>query len=135
MDTVCSIILKDRSIGYERFVVGLLNSKLLEYYYKRITVPKMGGFYIYKTMFLKRLPIRRIDFANPEDKALHDRLVALVERMLEFHRRKADSSLPQSEREDMERDIARTDGEIDDLVYDLYGFTREERRLVEESFN
>ena len=63
---------------------------------------------------------------------MHDRLVALVERMLELHRRQADKSLPQSEREDIEREIARTDREIDSLVYDLYGLTAEERRLVEE---
>ena len=84
-------------------------------------------------MFLKQLPIRRIDFDNPEEKALHDRLVALVERMLELHGRKASArgGLPQSEHEEIEREIARTDQEIDNLVYDLYGLTLEERRLVE----
>ncbi|MBI2303595.1 MAG: hypothetical protein HYU86_02465 [Chloroflexi bacterium] len=51
--------------------------------------------------------------------------------MLELHRRKADKSLPQSEKEDRERKVARTDREIDALVYDLYGLTDEERRLVE----
>ena len=33
--------------------------------------------------FLGQLPFRRIDFANPQDKIRHDRLVALVEQMLE----------------------------------------------------
>lgn len=36
-----------------------------------------------------------------------------------------------SEREQIERDIAHTDREIDDLVYDLYGLTAAERALVE----
>ena len=35
------------------------------------------------------------------------------------------------ERAQIEREIARTDREIDALVYDVYGLTREERRLVE----
>jgi hypothetical protein len=36
-----------------------------------------------------------------------------------------------SEREQLEREIAGTDREIDDLVYDLYGLTAAERALVE----
>lgn len=59
-------------------------------------------------------------------------MVALVERMLELHKRKADKSLPQSDLEDIQRQIAHTDREIDDLVYDLYGLTEEERQVVEE---
>jgi hypothetical protein len=33
----------------------------------------------------------------------------------------------------MERDIASTDAEIDNLVYALYGITEEDRKIVEES--
>jgi hypothetical protein len=32
---------------------------------------------------------------------------------------------------DLEREIAATDAEIDNLVYELYGITDEERRIVE----
>ena len=46
----------------------------------------------------------------------HDKLVALVERMLELHKR---------------RQIDATDGEIDALVYELYALTPEEIRIVE----
>ncbi|MBI2861299.1 MAG: hypothetical protein HYX89_00605 [Chloroflexi bacterium] len=81
----------------------------------------------------KKLPIRRIDFGNPEEKAMHDHPAALVERMLDLHKRKADKSLPQSDLEDIQREIARTDREIDDLVYDLYGLTEDKRRVVEEA--
>ena len=54
----------------------------MEFYYKRTTVPKANQFYIYKTMFLKGLPIRRINFSDPADRQRHDQMVALVERML-----------------------------------------------------
>lgn len=33
----------------------------------------------------------------------------------------------------MEREIASTDEEIDELVYELYGITDEERKIIEES--
>ena len=32
-----------------------------------------------------------------------------------------------------EREIAQTDAEIDELVYELYGITDEERRIIEGS--
>ena len=35
------------------------------------------------------------------------------------------------EREELERRIKRTDGDIDELVYRLYGLTEEEIRVVE----
>ncbi|MBI4210590.1 MAG: hypothetical protein HY544_03745 [Candidatus Diapherotrites archaeon] len=38
-----------------------------------------------------------------------------------------------SERERLEEEIARTDAEIDDLVYKLYGITEDERKIIEDS--
>jgi hypothetical protein len=38
-----------------------------------------------------------------------------------------------SVRDDLRREVGRVDSEIDGLVYDLYGLTAAERRLVEES--
>ena len=132
MDTVCGIIPKDKNFGKLLYLLGLLNSTLLEFVYKQTTVPKAGGFYIYKTMFLKNLPIRRIDFNNPVEKKRHADLVALVDRMLELNKRLApirDTAC--AEREELLRQVEQTDQEIDNLVYDLYGLTEEERKIVE----
>ena len=53
----------------------------------------------------------------------------LVERMLELHKRPA-ARLPQ-EKESLQREIESTDGAIDGLVYELYGLTEEEVKIVE----
>ncbi|RLC69057.1 MAG: hypothetical protein DRI26_09530, partial [Chloroflexi bacterium] len=58
----------------------------------------------------------------------HDDLVALVEKMLELNKRLKDAV---GEREELERKIERTDGEIDELVYKLYRLTEEEIGVVE----
>ena len=58
-DTVCGIKPKppyDNDI-FVKFLLGVLNSQLLEWFYKKTTVPKAGGFFIYKVMFLKNLPV------------------------------------------------------------------------------
>ncbi len=60
-------------------------------------------------------------------------MVALVERMLEMNKKKHSGKLAPSEIERLERDITSTDQEIDELVYELYGITDEERRIIEGS--
>jgi len=82
------------------------------------------------TKNLKQLPIRPINFSDPADVARHDRMVSLVEQMLELHKRLAAAS--QADRELYQRQIDATDREIDKLVYELYGLTEEEIKVVEE---
>jgi len=51
--------------------------------------------------------------------------------MLDLHKRLHDTAL-EHEKTVIERQIEATDREIDELVYELYGITEEERRIVEE---
>jgi hypothetical protein len=67
------------------------------------------------------IPIRTIDFSNSSDKEKHEKMVTLVDRMLDIHKKKADSSLRAQHaappQEAIDRMIASTDAEIDRLVY------------------
>lgn len=62
--------------------------------------------------------------------ARHDRLVGLVERMLELHKKLAAAAIP-TDRALYERQIEATDRQIDALVYELYGLTDDEIAIVE----
>ncbi|HEY4672745.1 MAG TPA: hypothetical protein VIH03_01120, partial [Nitrososphaerales archaeon] len=62
------------------------------------------------------------------DKARYDKMVSLVERMLELHKR--NPRTPQ-EQELVKREIVSTDRQIDTLVYELYGLTEDEIKIVE----
>jgi len=131
---VGGLILKEQDDAQCLYVLGLLNSRLLDFYLHRISVPFRGGFYSANRQFLEPLPIRRIDFDNPTEKKMHDDLVALVDRMLELNKRLAPiRNTPCNERDELLREINHTDSEIDNLVYDLYGLTKEERKIVEGS--
>ena len=69
-------------------------------------------------------------FSQHADAAHHARMVALVEAMLSLHKQAAAARLPQ-EKERLQRQIQVTDGQIDRLVYELYGLTAEEIAIVE----
>ena len=58
-------------------------------------------------------------------------MVKLVDRMLELNKQKHSGKLAPSQVERIDREIAATDAEIDNLVYDLYGITDEERKMIE----
>ena len=57
-------------------------------------------------------------------------MVELVELMLKLHKDLPKAKTPH-EQESLQRQIAATDKQIDALVYELYGLTGEEIRIVE----
>jgi type I restriction-modification system DNA methylase subunit len=124
------ILLTDASFS-AFYLLGLLNSKLLFKYLSSISTFLRGGYVRFWTQFVEQLPIRTIDFSDAADKLRHDRIVVLVTRMLDLNKRKHSGRLAPSERDDVERDIAATDAEIDNLVYELYRITDEEREMIE----
>jgi len=100
----------------------------LFYYFSHIAVQRRGGYFEYLTIYVSQLPIHPVNFSDPAEKAMHDKMVSLVERMLELHKR--NPRMPQ-EQEMVKREIESTDRAIDRLVYELYGLTEEEIRIVE----
>ncbi len=115
------------------YLLGLLNSRLGYFYFSSTCAGLEGKRETYLRFFgqyLEGMPIRTIDASAAADVARRDRMVALVERMLELHRRQAAARTP-ADRELNARQIEATDREIDSLVYELYGLTEEEVAIVE----
>jgi len=110
------------------YVLGLLNSKAVDYYHKTISTNFRGGWFGYDAKIIRNIPIRLINFSDPADKARHDKMVSLVERMLDLQRRTPRT--PQ-EQEMVKREVQSTDNQIDRLVYDLYGLTGDDIKIVE----
>jgi len=59
-------------------------------------------------------------------------MVELVQGMIDLHKRLS-SAKTDHEKTVLERQIAEVDRQIDELVYELYGLTAEEIKIVEES--
>jgi hypothetical protein len=108
------------------YILGILNSKLLSYYYRLefAGLSLQGGFYRIGPPQLKELPIRAIVSSDP----IHKKIVDYVKHMLSLH--KQFPRTPQ-EKELLRGEIASTDQAIDALVYHLYGLTEAEIKIVE----
>jgi hypothetical protein len=115
-----------------RYILGLLNSTFLNFIYVE-TVKEAGRvFPQVKLAKVRSLPFRRVDFSDPADKRLHDRMVTLVDSMIAFNKQRA-AAKSVAQGAIVQRQIDAMDAEINRLVYDLYGLTAEEIALVERA--
>lgn len=121
----------NETFGSQKYVTGLLNSKLLDWFMKQVSTSFHGGYFAANKQFLVQLPIRTINFNDPAEKSMHDQMVSLVERMLALHKSAAREGIAPNEKELLQRQIKSTDRQIDELVYQLYGLTEEEKNIVE----
>jgi hypothetical protein len=116
-----------------QYLLGVLNSKLLSFLYPILSNKMIAqSFPRLSVRDVKRLPIRSINFSDPIDKARHDKMVTLVEQMLDLHKRKA-TATDTAGQERLQRLIDSTDKQIDALVYELYGLTLKEIAIVENA--
>jgi hypothetical protein len=89
-----------------------------------------GGWITCTKQYFGELPIRSIDFSKSADRARHDKMVLLVEQMLSAKRQLA-GARSDKDQDFYENKCAALDRQIDALVYELYGLTAEEIKIVE----
>ena len=119
------------------YLLGLLNSKLIFAYFKRIAAvlgdADKGGRLRWFRQDVLKLPIRRIDFDKPSEKSAHDGIVELVEKMLALQKERQ-AVRPEDDLDharSLDKQIKDTDIEIDQRVYKLYGLSEDEVKVVE----
>ncbi|NHB37935.1 DUF7149 domain-containing protein [Helicobacter pylori] len=103
----------------DRFLIlGVLNSKLMTYFYKKKFFPThmQGGAFGFDTLSVETLPIPQITKSN---KPTADKITNCAERILK------------SKAKDPKANTQRLEKEIDTLVYQLYHLTDEEIKIIE----
>jgi len=110
--------------------LGLLNSAVTAFLFS-LNLPKLrGGFYEPSYIYLKSFPIKTINFAEPQEKAHHDQIVSLVEKLLELQQQLPVAKTAH-QKTLLENQINAIDKAVDSLVYELYALTQAEIALVE----
>ncbi|WP_181323806.1 type IIG restriction enzyme/methyltransferase [Helicobacter pylori] len=109
LDTCNLSYCKERE--HAKFLVGLLNSRLLDWLFRKTSTNNHVNLYELET-----LPIPQITKSN---KPTADKIIALVDKIL------------QAKEKDPKANTQRLEKEIDALVYQLYHLTDEEIKIIE----
>lgn len=96
-----------------KYILGLVNSKLLEYQHKNSTKQTGGGIYEYFPNTIERYPI------VVASKEKQEEVAALVDNIIKI--KKNNSSI----------DTSSIENQIDKIVYELYGLNEEEIAIIE----
>ena len=113
-----------------KFLLGILNSKLIGFYYNQFIPEKGKAFAEVKAINVKQIPIKLINFQNKTEKATHDKIVALVEQMLEA-KKQLQITKTDKDKTYYERKCSSLDTAIDAEVYKLYDLSEEEIAIIE----
>jgi len=119
--------------GYEiEYLLGLLNSRLLDWVIRRTATSMRGGWYSFEARFIRSLPIAQPGAGHDRGRECSTAIVGLVEQAValaaELHAARTAQDAAHCRREFQTVNTA-----IDRIVYDLYGLTDDEIALVEES--
>jgi hypothetical protein len=94
-----------------RYLLALLNSKTLNYYYKATTSEGGKVFAQIKIEILRQLPIKKVKNQTA--------IIKLVDKILS------------TKKDNPEVDTSKLEKQIDELVYKLYDLTEEEIKIIE----
>lgn len=123
LNTLVVITLKENHKYSLKFILGILNSKLMNFYYITFLKSTKKVFSEIQARQIKQLPILKINFQNNSEKVQHDKLVLLVNEMLELNKNY----------EKNKTKIIATDEEIDMLVYKNYNISETEQRAIDKA--
>jgi hypothetical protein len=114
-------------------ILAFLNSKLMSWYFVQFnSAARRDDFPKIIIKQTRELPLPSLALAKPGRQTPCDSLEEHARAMTELHRQIAQAKNPAA-RSALQRQIDATDRQIDQLVYELYGLTEEEIRIVEES--
>ncbi|MCX6745933.1 MAG: N-6 DNA methylase, partial [Candidatus Parcubacteria bacterium] len=119
------IIQKDKNYSL-RYLLGILNSRLGEYWFN-INGKKRGIGVDIGVLVFRKFPVLT---ATKEQQQMIEKL---VDKMIKLNQelQKIDPIMDKEKYEKKKKEIEETDGEIDKLVYKLYNLTSEEIKIVD----
>lgn len=120
-------ILVQENIDRE-YILGLLNSRLLDWYNKQIATSMRGDWYSFESRFIKNLPI--IIPESESEKEISNNITLAVKNILETYK-SISTANTQSDITMLNNKASMLEDKIDSLVFELYGITEDEKMIFE----
>lgn len=119
------------SLYEQELVLGIINSKLFQFYFKSMISPNTNIFPKIRVIQLKQIPLPLINNDNKNRLELRN-IKNLVSQMLTT-KKQLYQVKTESDRNYLQRKCDILDKQIDELVYQLYGLTEEEIKIIEKT--
>jgi type I restriction-modification system DNA methylase subunit len=107
----------------DKFLLGILNSNLVQYYYSKISSSIRGGYFRFIKQYLETIPITLALQSRKE-------IINFVDQLIQLNEEKSESKL-QTKIIQLEGKIDYCEKRINEIVYQLYELTKEEIEIVE----
>ncbi len=132
LNTLVAINKKEEAEYDIKFILAVFNSKLINYYYNKFLKSTKKVFSEIQARQIGQLPFPTIDLNGKEVKANHDEIVQLVDQLLKLNIEKTKTKL-QTKINQLQSKIDYCENRINEIVYQLYGLTEDEIKIVEKS--
>ena len=101
------------------YILGILNHKALEWVASKMASKFEGDYIAHGGSLLRDLPIKKIDFHDPKQKAKHDKIAETVKKIIQLHKDLKKAKTPR-ERTKITEDIKTKRGELEGTIDELY---------------
>jgi len=115
-----------------RYLLALLNSKAVNWYYDNFFRSNKKAFSEIQARSVKQLPVPEISLSDPIQKKTHEDIVGSVNKMLELNSLLRTCKL-ENERQNVIKLIKFFEEKIDSMIYNLYGLNQSARDLIEKT--
>lgn len=123
-NTKCySFVFKEEIAESPKYLLALLNSKLLWFFLTKTGYVLRGGYFVFKTNYLMPFPIPK-ELSEKDQKPF----VSLIDSILAIT-----SSSDYSDNAAKQKEVQTLESRIDRMVYELYGLNKDEIKIIEES--
>jgi predicted type IV restriction endonuclease len=125
LNTIYNVYLRERNSANPKFFLGIINSNVTRYFWKKNNSDEKKTFPKIKKEAILSIPVPEI-----KDKSLHDEIVKLVDQLLKLNEEIREQKL-ETKRNLIQRKIDYCESRINEIVYELYGLTEDEIKIVE----
>jgi len=112
-----------------KYILGLLNSKLSEFYVRSTSTYLRGKYYSYEHRFIKNIPIL---FGKSEAIKNIEEIVAEIINLNKLLMSKSENT---DEYNEIKDEIIKKENQIDSIVYKIYNLTNKEIAIIEKIFS
>ncbi|MFA7380939.1 MAG: N-6 DNA methylase [Bacteroidia bacterium] len=114
----------------EKYLLGLLNSNLLNWFLKQTSTQMRGGWFSFESKYIKHLPIKVINQKSKTEVEKQTEIEKLVNQLLQLNQQKTETKLA-TQVSQLQGKIDYCESRINEIVYQLYELTEAEIKIVE----